>query len=103
MSSPLDNAYILVLYYSRNGHVKMLADQIAQGIESEGLEARLRTVPAVSADTESKLPLSLRMVISIAPRRIWLIVVVFCLEARPDSETWPPYLSTFSMVLATFG
>jgi NAD(P)H dehydrogenase (quinone) len=54
MSSPLDNAYILVLYYSRNGHVKMLADQIAQGIESEGLEARLRTVPAVSADTESK-------------------------------------------------
>lgn len=54
MSSRLDNAYILVLYYSRNGHVKMLADQIAQGIESEGLEARLRTVPAVSADTESK-------------------------------------------------
>ena len=54
MSSPLDNAYILVLYYSRNGHVKMLADQIAQGIESEGLEARLRTVPAVSTDTESK-------------------------------------------------
>ena len=54
MSSRLDNAYILVLYYSRNGHVKMLADQIAQGIESEGLEARLRTVPAVLADTESK-------------------------------------------------
>ena len=54
MSNPLDNAYILVLYYSRNGHVKMLADQIAQGIESEGLEARLRTVPAVSSDTESK-------------------------------------------------
>ncbi len=41
MSSP----YILVLYYSRHGHVKMLAEQIALGVESAGLEARLRTVP----------------------------------------------------------
>ena len=45
--------YILVLYYSRNGHVKMLAEQIALGIESTGMEARLRTVPAVSTVCEA--------------------------------------------------
>ena len=49
MSSP----YILVLYYSRHGHVKMLAEQIALGIESAGLEARLRTVPPVSTVCEA--------------------------------------------------
>ena len=45
--------YVLVLYYSRNGHVKMLAEQIAQGIEMVGVEARLRTVPSVSTVCES--------------------------------------------------
>ena len=55
------NPYILVLYYSRNGHVKMLADQLALGIESAGMEARLRTVPAVSTvceATEESIPAS---------------------------------------------
>ena len=45
--------YVLVLYYSRNGHVKMLAEQIAQGVEMDGVEARLRTVPCVSTVCES--------------------------------------------------
>ena len=45
--------YVLVLYYSRNGHVKMQAEQIALGIESTGMEARLRTVPAVSTVCEA--------------------------------------------------
>lgn len=49
MSKP----YVLVLYYSRHGHVKMLADQLAQGIESAGMEARLRTVPAISTVCEA--------------------------------------------------
>jgi NAD(P)H dehydrogenase (quinone) len=49
----MPSPYILVLYYSRHGHVKMLADQIALGIESTGLEARLRTVPAVSTVCEA--------------------------------------------------
>lgn len=48
MSSP----YILVLYYSRYGATKALAETIAQGIEAEGMEARIRTVPAVQAATE---------------------------------------------------
>ena len=41
--------YILVLYYSRHGHVQMLAEQIAIGVENAGVEAMLRTVPQVSA------------------------------------------------------
>jgi len=45
--------YILVLYYSHKGHVKMLAEQIAEGVEAAGLEARLRTVPKVSATSEA--------------------------------------------------
>jgi NAD(P)H dehydrogenase (quinone) len=44
--------YILVLYYSRYGATKALAETIAQGIESEGIEARIRTVPPVQAATE---------------------------------------------------
>lgn len=46
--------YILVLYYSRNGAVAKLAQQIARGVESiEGMAARLRTVPPVSATCEA--------------------------------------------------
>lgn len=48
--------YVLVLYYSRNGHVKLLAEQIAQGVEMAGVEARLRTVPNVSTLCESTEP-----------------------------------------------
>lgn len=36
--------FVLVLYYSRHGSVLNLAKQIAKGIESQGLEARIRTV-----------------------------------------------------------
>ena len=49
--------YVLVLYYSRSGHVAAMADFIARGIESvSGIEARLRTVPAVSANSEQTEP-----------------------------------------------
>lgn len=45
-------SYLLVLYYSRNGSVKQMAQYIARGIESlPGLEARIRTVPPVSPTT----------------------------------------------------
>lgn len=48
------NPYILVLYYSRTGAVFQLAQCIARGIESvAGIEARLRTVPAVSTTCEA--------------------------------------------------
>src|SRR5579872_4636299 len=50
-------AYILVLYYSRYGAVKQMAQYVARGIESvSGVEARLRTVPPVSPTTEATAP-----------------------------------------------
>lgn len=48
--------YVLVLYYSRQGAVRTMARLIARGIEAEGLEARLRTVPAVSSVCEASAP-----------------------------------------------
>jgi NAD(P)H dehydrogenase (quinone) len=48
---------LLVLYYSRHGATRRLADLICQGIDSvPGCEARLRTVPAVSAVSEASAP-----------------------------------------------
>lgn len=53
-SSPLP---ILVLYYSRHGSTRKLAELIGQGIDSvAGCEARLRTVPAISTVTEATEP-----------------------------------------------
>jgi NAD(P)H dehydrogenase (quinone) len=48
--------YVLVLYYSRHGATREMALQVARGIERGGLEARIRTVPAVSADCEAVAP-----------------------------------------------
>ncbi len=45
MSEP----YILVLYYSRHGSTSEMARHIARGVEMAGVEARLRTVPAIWA------------------------------------------------------
>ncbi len=46
--------YILVLYYSRHGATAAMAQQIARGVALvNGMEARLRTVPAVSAECEA--------------------------------------------------
>jgi NAD(P)H dehydrogenase (quinone) len=48
---------ILVLYYSRYGNVTKMANLIARGVESvEGMQARLRTVPEVSSNTETTTP-----------------------------------------------
>ena len=44
---------ILILYYSRGGSVAALARQIARGVEEAGLQARLRTVPAVAPTTQT--------------------------------------------------
>lgn len=46
--------YLLVLYYSRHGAVMQMAQMIARGVEEvPGMEARLRTVPEVSAVCEA--------------------------------------------------
>jgi NAD(P)H dehydrogenase (quinone) len=44
---------ILILYYSRQGSTAALARQVCRGVEMvPGMQARLRTVPAVTATTE---------------------------------------------------
>jgi NAD(P)H dehydrogenase (quinone) len=49
--------YILILYYSRYGSTLKMAQQIARGVEQvTGMEARLRTVPSVSPNTEATEP-----------------------------------------------
>jgi NAD(P)H dehydrogenase (quinone) len=50
------SALVLVLYYSRGGRTAMLARHVARGVESTGAEARLRTVPPVTAATAAALP-----------------------------------------------
>lgn len=53
----MSNAYILILYYSRQGTTAQLAKYIARGVESiSGIEARIRTVPPVSATCEAVDP-----------------------------------------------
>lgn len=50
-------ADILVLYYSRHGSTRKLAEQIASGIDRvPGAQARLRTVPPVSTVCEATAP-----------------------------------------------
>jgi NAD(P)H dehydrogenase (quinone) len=45
---------ILVLYYSRSGHVRSMAEHVARGIESVvGCQSLLRTVPAISTVCEA--------------------------------------------------
>lgn len=44
--------YILILYYSRYGATAKMAELIARGVEQmQGMEARVRTVPSVTATT----------------------------------------------------
>ncbi len=52
----MSDAYVLVLYYSRTGSTANLAKHIGRGVRAEGLEARLRTVPAVSTTIEKTAP-----------------------------------------------
>lgn len=56
----MTNPYVLVLYYSRYGATLAMAQQIARGVEqTTGIEARLRSVPAVSTvieATEAEIP-----------------------------------------------
>ena len=50
--------YVLILYYSHTGAVAELAQYIARGVSRvDGMEARMRTVPPVSATCEAVEPL----------------------------------------------
>ncbi len=53
MSAP----YVLILYYSRHGATAAMALEVARGVEQvSGVEARVRTVPPVSPDSEQTQP-----------------------------------------------
>ena len=52
----IEEPYVLVLFYSRNGATARMAAEVARGIEAAALPAKLRTVPPVSPDTEASLP-----------------------------------------------
>ncbi|GLR63767.1 NAD(P)H:quinone oxidoreductase [Marinospirillum insulare] len=53
----MSHPYVLVLYYSRNGSTANMARALAEGVEQvSGIEARLRTVPAVSSVSEATEP-----------------------------------------------
>lgn len=40
--------YILVLYYSKYGSTREMAHLIAQGVEAQGVQVKIRTVPEIS-------------------------------------------------------
>lgn len=49
--------YVLVLYYSAFGATQRLAEEVARGVETmESIEAKIRTVPPVSPQTDATLP-----------------------------------------------
>lgn len=53
----MSNPYVLVLYYSTSGKTAKMAQQIARGIERvTNIEAKIRTVPKVSATCEATSP-----------------------------------------------
>jgi NAD(P)H dehydrogenase (quinone) len=55
---PLAKPYVLIVYYSRHGATAKMADLIARGVESVAdIDARIRTVPAVSTVSEATAPL----------------------------------------------
>jgi len=57
MASMITDKEILVLYYSQHGAVRQMAQLIARGVEQvPGMQARLRTVPKVSANCEAIEP-----------------------------------------------
>ena len=48
---------ILILYYSRGGNTKAMVQAVAKGVQKvTGAEAVIRTVPSVSADTQTTQP-----------------------------------------------
>jgi len=57
MTQPTMAQEILVLYYSPGGTTAEMANVIARGVEEvDGMQARVRTVPAVSPTTEQTEP-----------------------------------------------
>ncbi|MGD9592608.1 MAG: flavodoxin family protein, partial [Candidatus Berkiella sp.] len=53
----MSDPYVLIIYYSRHGATAQMADLVARGVESvPRISAKIRTVPAVSAVTQTAAP-----------------------------------------------
>jgi len=53
----MESPYVLILYYSRYGATAQMANLLARGVEQVAdIEARVRTVPAVSPKSEATEP-----------------------------------------------
>ncbi|GJM13927.1 MAG: NAD(P)H quinone oxidoreductase [Pseudohongiella sp.] len=53
----MESPYILVLFYSRYGATEKMAQLLARGIEQvAGVQAMIRTVPSISANSEATEP-----------------------------------------------
>lgn len=49
----MERPYVLILFYSRHGSTLRMAEEIARGVEKvAGVDARIRTVQAISTDTQ---------------------------------------------------
>ena len=84
--------YVLVVYYSRFGATRTLAEQVAAGVEDNpGIAARLRCVPSVSPTCEAVDP------------EICATAPVWQSAARRDSATWRRRSSIFSTAPASYG
>ena len=99
MSAP----YILVLYYSRHGATAEMAKQIARGVEMTGLEARLRTVPAVSSECEASAPTIPEEGALYAELDDLKNCAGLALGSPTASATWPRHSSTSSTAPAACG
>lgn len=52
----MSNLSVLILYYSKTGHTRSMAQAIAQGVQNIGLNAQLRTVPELTTSTQVAEP-----------------------------------------------
>ena len=81
---------ILVVYYSRYGATADMARHVARGVESvDGMQARLRTVPPVSATCEAVEDDIPAEGPPTPPPTIWSSAQAWRWAAPPVSATWP--------------
>ncbi len=82
--------HILILYYSRSGGTANLARYLARGVQSQGtFEARIRTVPPVSAATEQTVPAIPESGAIYCSKDDRPAAAAWPLARRPASATWP--------------
>jgi NAD(P)H dehydrogenase (quinone) len=51
----MSSSFILVAFYSVHGGTQLLAEALAKGIESVGMEARLRQIPPVTSNLDEQV------------------------------------------------